>query len=266
RYGHPPGRSVVKVQSMISADEKMQTILAPLPKLTLPFPPQINAEDLFTTSKLPSKPPNAFFIYRKVYTKELITQNFRFKMTDVSPLVSSSWKLESDEVKTKYKEIARDVRQIYKKKKTSIEVEDSSDETASKNDDSQTIEKQETTSISSSNQNELTEERSPLTPEELLSTPEMSQEDDLPEPWVNSDFPSSNFFSPQEIGSDNDMPINFIENVNIESSYSDYFNFISPPNYHPQIPINDQPFTEPWTHDLNFLLDLDVLSVSENQF
>ncbi|CAG8459370.1 4332_t:CDS:1 [Acaulospora colombiana] len=91
----------------------------PPPSLVLPFPPQVKAEDLLDcgTRQLPSKPPNAFFIYRKVYTKELIAQNLRFKMTDVSPWVSMSWKRESEDVKMKYKEIAKEVRQIYKKAK-----------------------------------------------------------------------------------------------------------------------------------------------------
>ncbi|RIB05226.1 hypothetical protein C2G38_2118910 [Gigaspora rosea] len=80
------------------------------------------------TSKLPSKPPNAFFIYRKVYTRELVAQNLRFKMTDVSPWVSISWKRESPEVKDKYKAIAKEVRQLYKQLKlnSSQQVEDTS--------------------------------------------------------------------------------------------------------------------------------------------
>ncbi|CAG8733995.1 5606_t:CDS:1, partial [Cetraspora pellucida] len=53
------------------------------------------------------------------YTKELIKRNLRFKMTDVSPWVSISWKREPEEVKNKYKEIAKDVRKLYKKSKLS---------------------------------------------------------------------------------------------------------------------------------------------------
>ncbi|CAG8503473.1 5025_t:CDS:1 [Cetraspora pellucida] len=106
---------------MPSADQQTRRIISPPPNLILPFPPQINPEDLMNckTRKLPSKPPNAFFIYRKVYTKELIKRNLRFKMTDVSPWVSISWKREPEEVKNKYKEIAKDVRKLYKKSKLS---------------------------------------------------------------------------------------------------------------------------------------------------
>ncbi|CAG8784785.1 18806_t:CDS:1, partial [Racocetra fulgida] len=103
----------------IETNNQACKIVRPPPSFTLPFPPEINAEDLINskTRKLPSKPPNAFFIYRKVYTKELIARDFRYKMTDVSPWVSSSWKNETDKVREKYKEIAKGVRQLYKQSK-----------------------------------------------------------------------------------------------------------------------------------------------------
>ncbi|CAG8495134.1 8888_t:CDS:2 [Acaulospora morrowiae] len=102
-----------------AGENPSRRVTSPPPDLVLPFPPQVNAKDLMDckTRQLPSKPPNAFFIYRKVYTKELIAQNLRFKMTDVSPWVSMSWRRESEEVKIKYKEIAKEVRQIYKQAK-----------------------------------------------------------------------------------------------------------------------------------------------------
>ncbi|CAG8470113.1 10331_t:CDS:1 [Dentiscutata erythropus] len=102
-----------------NVEPQKQKLVSPPPALVLPFPPQINPEDLMNckTRKLPSKPPNAFFIYRKVYTKALVAQNLRFKMTDVSPWVSISWKRESTEVKDKYKAIAKEVRQLYKQLK-----------------------------------------------------------------------------------------------------------------------------------------------------
>ncbi|KAF0494461.1 MATA-HMG [Gigaspora margarita] len=101
---------------MPSEDQQKKKVLSPPPNLDMPFPPQITPEDLMNckTRKLPSKPPNAFFIYRKAYTKELIKRNLRFKMTDVSPWVSISWKCEPEEVKNKYKEIAKEVRKLYK--------------------------------------------------------------------------------------------------------------------------------------------------------
>ncbi|CAG8497855.1 5956_t:CDS:1 [Gigaspora margarita] len=111
-----------------NVEPQKQKLASPPPTLILPFPPPINPEDLMKTSKLPSKPPNAFFIYRKVYTRELVAQNLRFKMTDVSPWVSISWKRETPEVKDKYKAIAKEVRQLYKQLKlnSSQQVEDTS--------------------------------------------------------------------------------------------------------------------------------------------
>ncbi|CAG8842829.1 9880_t:CDS:2, partial [Racocetra persica] len=78
--------------SLVQNEPQKQKPVSPPPALILPFPPQINVEDLMNckTRKLPSKPPNAFFIYRKVYTKELVAQNLRFKMTDVSPWLNST--------------------------------------------------------------------------------------------------------------------------------------------------------------------------------
>src|SRR6266498_4556845 len=82
------------------------------PPIQLPFPPSITAQDIVLkrpSSKICSKSPNAFFIYRKAYFDQLALLNQRFKMTDVSKLVSLNWKNERIEVKEAYKKIAREV-------------------------------------------------------------------------------------------------------------------------------------------------------------
>ncbi|GBB90301.1 hypothetical protein RclHR1_01720022 [Rhizophagus clarus] len=82
------------------------------PPIQLPFPPPITAQDIVLkrpTSKICSKSPNAFFIYRKVYFDQLALLNQRFKMTDVSKLVSLYWNNECREVKEAYKKIAQEV-------------------------------------------------------------------------------------------------------------------------------------------------------------
>ncbi|CAG8549873.1 9384_t:CDS:2 [Diversispora eburnea] len=168
---------VTKSNNSGSIENPMRKVSDPPPELTLPFPPEINPEELMAnTRKLPSKPPNAFFIYRKVYTKALVAKNMRFKMTDVSPWVSSSWKLEPEEVKTKYKEIARNVRQIYKKTKETSSVP------SSNYDCKETQTQTQTNSSSSSEQIE--------SPIEKLLTPDLSQEDSLFGQWTNTDFHS----------------------------------------------------------------------------
>ncbi|RIA99551.1 hypothetical protein C1645_730811 [Glomus cerebriforme] len=86
-------------------------ILSP-PPIQLPFPPPITAQDIVlkrSSSKICSKSPNAFFIYRKVYFDQLSLLNQRYKMTDVSKLVSLYWKNECREVKEAYKKIAKEV-------------------------------------------------------------------------------------------------------------------------------------------------------------
>lgn len=82
------------------------------PPIQLPFPPPITAQDIVLkrpSSKICSKSPNAFFIYRKVYFDQLALLNQRFKMTDVSKLVSLYWNNECSEVKEAYKKIAQEV-------------------------------------------------------------------------------------------------------------------------------------------------------------
>src|SRR4051812_26908256 len=82
----------------------------------LPFPPTIRASDIAQKrlrSRICSKSPNAFFIYRKAFVDQLsnFNGNNKLKMTEVSRLVSSRWKMESKQVKVAYEEIAKQVEQ-----------------------------------------------------------------------------------------------------------------------------------------------------------
>ncbi|CAG8673558.1 16666_t:CDS:2, partial [Dentiscutata heterogama] len=83
----------------------------------LPFPPGIDPKDLVNdllNSKAQSpKMLNEFFIYRKVYVREIRKQNLRLKMTKVSKLASSSWYQEPSKVKNEYRRIAREVENEY---------------------------------------------------------------------------------------------------------------------------------------------------------
>jgi hypothetical protein len=94
------------------------------PPIQLPFPPPITAQDIVLkrpTSKICSKSPNAFFIYRKVYFDQLALLNQRFKMTDVSKLVSLYWNNECNEVKEAYKKIAQEVEcELNKRRKRDL--------------------------------------------------------------------------------------------------------------------------------------------------
>jgi hypothetical protein len=86
------------------------------PFIKLPYPPTIRASDIAKKrirSKICSKSPNAFFVYRKAFVDQLsnLTGKNKLKMTEVSRLVSSHWKLESKQVKDAYEEIAKQVEQ-----------------------------------------------------------------------------------------------------------------------------------------------------------
>lgn len=85
----------------------------PIPSIIIPFPPPINPEDLVGQKKdgeVPSRAPNAFLIYRRVFVKELQAQNYAFKMTDVSSMASASWKREPEYVKNEYWRIAGEAK------------------------------------------------------------------------------------------------------------------------------------------------------------
>ncbi|RIB12230.1 hypothetical protein C2G38_2041988 [Gigaspora rosea] len=72
------------------------------------FPPIIDIDDLVKPKVTkPSRPPNAFLIYRKAYIKELQSRGINLGMTQISPMVSESWKQEPEIVKQEYKKLAK---------------------------------------------------------------------------------------------------------------------------------------------------------------
>ncbi|GBB87284.1 hypothetical protein RclHR1_13720002 [Rhizophagus clarus] len=80
------------------------------PFIKPPFPPLIDPKDLLIISKdnKPSRSPNAFIIYRKVFLKTTRDQGYFLPMTIVSSMASKSWDKESDEVRDYYKKLAKD--------------------------------------------------------------------------------------------------------------------------------------------------------------
>ncbi|RIA82272.1 hypothetical protein C1645_512883 [Glomus cerebriforme] len=73
-----------------------------------PFPPNIRIDDFINSDDLRNnaQSPNAFFVYRKIYTKHLLQLNHRLPMTQVSRMASNNWNSESKKVKKAYKQIA----------------------------------------------------------------------------------------------------------------------------------------------------------------
>lgn len=87
----------------------------PIPLIEVPYPPPIDAKDLIAQRKdgnIPSRSPNAFLIYRRVFVKLLKAQNYAFKMTDVSSMASAHWKHEPEFVKQAYLQIAGEAKNM----------------------------------------------------------------------------------------------------------------------------------------------------------
>jgi len=80
------------------------------PFIKPPFPPLIDPKDLLIIGKdnKPSRSPNAFIIYRKVFFKTTRDQGYSLPMTIVSSMASKSWDQEPDEVRSYYKTLAKE--------------------------------------------------------------------------------------------------------------------------------------------------------------
>jgi hypothetical protein len=80
----------------------------------LPFPPTITAHQIMSERKVgkkATKAPNAFMIYRKIFSKEM--KDRRFQQKNISSLCSNSWKSEPDEVKKFYHKLAHEADKIF---------------------------------------------------------------------------------------------------------------------------------------------------------
>ncbi|CAG8712392.1 14662_t:CDS:1, partial [Acaulospora colombiana] len=89
--------------SISSPNQRANRPAPPIPLIKVPFPPLVNPEELITRprkakSKAPTKPPNAFMIYRMQYVKELHAREHRLPMRSVSAAVASSWRGEPEHV------------------------------------------------------------------------------------------------------------------------------------------------------------------------
>jgi len=96
----------------------------PISKIELPFPPIIRASDIVNRrkpSRVKSKSPNAFLIYRKAFLNELSHLKHNLRMTDVSKLVSKYWGNETEDVKDEYRKIAQQVEvELNEKRKKTV--------------------------------------------------------------------------------------------------------------------------------------------------
>ncbi|GBB96987.1 hypothetical protein RclHR1_02890014 [Rhizophagus clarus] len=94
-----------------------QSQVPDMSEFRLIFPPTITPHEIISDKKKkgkkPKKPPNAFIIYRKVYSGELAKNNYRLKQKEISSLCSKSWRNEPEYVKKHYRRLAHDTDKIF---------------------------------------------------------------------------------------------------------------------------------------------------------
>jgi len=79
------------------------------PLIKLPFPPVIDPADLVvqqSNGSIPTRAPNAFIIYRKVFIDAAHVDGYHLPMRIMSSMASQSWEQESDTVKSEYRRLA----------------------------------------------------------------------------------------------------------------------------------------------------------------
>ncbi|CAG8596590.1 2150_t:CDS:2 [Funneliformis mosseae] len=93
-----------KVQNHVRNDN------VPYPSIKPSFPPLLDPKDLLIIGKdnKPTRSPNAFIIYRKVFFKTVRNEGHILPMTAISSMASQSWEGESEEVKKYYKKLAKE--------------------------------------------------------------------------------------------------------------------------------------------------------------
>ncbi|CAG8531398.1 2486_t:CDS:2 [Ambispora leptoticha] len=78
--------------------------------IELPYPPTITPRDCLTQKKngeIPTKAPNSFLIYRRLFHEEIRGRGFCLQQRALSSIISRSWEKQPPQVKNAYKELAR---------------------------------------------------------------------------------------------------------------------------------------------------------------
>src|SRR6266540_6409328 len=81
----------------------------------LPFPPELNADDLLEKSRnnvsKPGKIPNSFLIYRLSWVEYLKKIGLKLDLPEISTLVGHKWQGETEEVKEFYRQLSTDAKE-----------------------------------------------------------------------------------------------------------------------------------------------------------
>ncbi|CAG8766394.1 909_t:CDS:1, partial [Racocetra persica] len=80
------------------------------------FPPVVDMIELISKKspdgRIPSRAPNAFIIYRKVYVEAAREKGHFLPMTIVSAMASQSWESADESVKAEYRRIAKEALRV----------------------------------------------------------------------------------------------------------------------------------------------------------
>src|ERR1043165_9399318 len=85
------------------------------PIIKIPFPPDVDPCDLIVKTKdgkVPSRAPNAFIIYRKIFIETAKKGGYYLPMTTISSMASKSWEQENEIVKDEYKRLAKEAYEV----------------------------------------------------------------------------------------------------------------------------------------------------------
>ncbi|CAG8445480.1 6181_t:CDS:2 [Rhizophagus irregularis] len=97
--------------------------IQPPPVIKVPCPPIVTCDDFVRNrpkAKVDIKSPNSFFVYRTAFVKQLLSENHKFKMTQVSKWASIYWRKESDKTKMAYKDMAQIIDKEFQERRKKI--------------------------------------------------------------------------------------------------------------------------------------------------
>ncbi|KAF0347910.1 MATA-HMG [Gigaspora margarita] len=85
--------------------------------IKMPNISEIQKLDVEELARSTNKSLNAFFLYRKEFTKRAIASGMKIKMTELSKKAGNSWKNESKKVKKAYAEVSKRVDDLLQKRR-----------------------------------------------------------------------------------------------------------------------------------------------------
>ncbi|KAG9288131.1 hypothetical protein G9A89_000926 [Geosiphon pyriformis] len=85
--------------------------------IKIPYPPNFNARHVLKNIQRNPKPrtrtPNAYMIYRMGFNQEIRKKNILITMHQLSRISGNHWKLEPPQIKKHYKQMAKDVKELF---------------------------------------------------------------------------------------------------------------------------------------------------------